>query len=154
MTRTLIRITSETAIYLLKDLITTYQDSGERYSRVRTLLMYLIFLVKARENGWKSVDGSLTISAILIAPATHAERTKGEMFSCKVGYYREGINKINTFSFPIDRHWARVLYKTYETARAKEDEYSIGPIELIAAQDITPLIDIDDMVKRNYGDYT
>lgn len=153
MTKLLIRITPETAIYLLKDVIKTYQNAEGEYAKVRTLLMYLIFLVKARENGWKSVDGSLTISALLITPASVSDRRKGEMFCCKVGYYREGINKINKFSFPVDRFWAKMLYNTYEAVRARINEHSFDQIELLAAQDIDNLIDIKDMVLRNYGDY-
>lgn len=154
MARLLIRITPDTAVYLLKDIIETYQDSGMRYEKTRTFLMYLIFLVNARANGWKSVDGSLTISAILMAPISLSERKKGQMFSCKIGYYREGINKINTFSFPVDMYWARALYKTYEDARERVGRHSFDPIELMAAQDTDHLIDIRDMVLRNYGDYT
>ena len=154
MTRMAIRITSETAIYLLRDIISTYQDAEGNYNKVRTYLMYLIFLVRARENGWKSVDESFTITALLMAPANQIDRDNGEMFSCKVGYYREGINKVDAFSFPADKYWAKILYQNFVAIRGRLKDNPFDPIELSVARDLDFLLDIEDMVLRNYGDYT
>lgn len=154
MTKLVIRITAETAIYLLKDIIRTYQDVDGNYSKVRTYLMYLIFLVKAKENGWRSVDESLAITAILLAPLDMEARERGEMFLCRVGYYRSGIKNIDTFSFPVDKYWAKMLYENFTAIRGRLKDSPFDPIELRAAQDTEHLIDIEDMVLRNYGDYT
>lgn len=148
MARIIIRINPETAVFLLRALVKTYQDADKEYPRVMTYILYLIFLVNAMAHGWKSVDNSLTMTAVLVAPANIKEMRRGENYYCKVGYYRSGINNIDSIQFPADPYWVKLLIQYHSTVILNGMAETIG---LKVAENKDSLANIDHIVERGLG---
>ena len=148
MSTILIRITPATALYLVKDLVKTWQQSGEIYPRVRTYLLYMIFLANSMKRDWKSVDGEFTIACVLRAPTEIADRVQGTRYVCEVAYYRDGLKVPDVFRFPANQTYAKQIYECYIANRNRRMNV---PIKLVASDNTVELADIDKLVEANYG---